>query len=533
MSSMKKITKLSKAAILISVSFGINKLLAILRQLIIARQFGLSSDLDVFNVANNVPDMLYALISGGALAVAIIPVLSEVIANEDREAAWKVLSQVANFAFLVTTLLSILVAVFAWPLVQHPLGIAPGFTYEQQALVVRLMRLDLIGTLIFSMSGLLIAGLQANQHFLLPAVGPILYNLGQIFGAIILAPEVGYSFGPVHLPALGLGVDGLVYGVLLGSALYFLIQIPGLVIYKFKWTPHIDLRQKEVHKILMMLGPRVASMLLYQLTFIARDNLASRLELGSVSALTYGWMILQVPETLIGTAIGTALLPTLSEQFAKKEMEQFNQAISKIQRALTALAIPSAILLAVVLSPFLEFAFGFDAENTSTLLWVTRAFLAGLLSHCLLELGARIFFAKQNTVVPFFGSALNLIVYILFGILLAKPLGAAGIALADAASFTAQASFLLITYSISLKKEQGQPIGMREIFEFLTGNREVRSTWLRALMGSILGGALVIIATNTLNNIFPSLVVGLLAAAAGILSALPFIRRELRILINL
>ena len=84
--------------------------------------------------------MLYALISGGALAVAIIPVLSEVITKENRENAWKVFSQIANFAFLITALLSVLVATFAWPLVQHPLGIAPGFTYEQQAMVVHLMR---------------------------------------------------------------------------------------------------------------------------------------------------------------------------------------------------------------------------------------------------------------------------------------------------------------------------------------------------------------------------------------------------------
>ena len=293
---MRKLTKLSKAAILVSVSFGVNKVLAILRQLIIARQFGLSSDLDVFNVANNVPDMLYALISGGALAVAIIPVLTEVITKENRESAWKVFSQVANFAFLITAALSLLVAVFAWPLVQQPWGISPGFSLEQQTLVVRLMRLNLIGTLIFSMAGLLIAGLQANQHFLLPALGPILYNVGQIYGAVVLAPERSYSFGSLTLPAYGLGVNGLVYGVLLGSAMYFMILIPGLIKYQFKWSPRINLRDTYVHKILVMLGPRVGGMLLYQLTFIARDNIASRLSLGSVSALTYGWMILQVPK---------------------------------------------------------------------------------------------------------------------------------------------------------------------------------------------------------------------------------------------
>ena len=125
---MKKISKLSQAAFLVAESFGINKVLAILRQLIIARQFGLSSDLDVFNVANNIPDLLFALISGGALAVAIIPVMTEVITRENRDKAWRVFSQIANLAFLITAFLSIVVAIFAWPLVQHPLGIAPGLS---------------------------------------------------------------------------------------------------------------------------------------------------------------------------------------------------------------------------------------------------------------------------------------------------------------------------------------------------------------------------------------------------------------------
>ncbi len=530
---MKKISRLSKAAFLVAFSFGINKILAILRQLIIARQFGLSSDLDAFNVANNIPDMLYAFISGGALAMAIIPVLAEVITKESRAAAWKVFSHVANFAFLVTAILSLLTAVFAWPLVLHPLGIAPGFNHEQQALVVHLMRLDLIGTLIFSMAGLLIAGLQANQHFLLPALGPILYNLGQIYGAVVLAPENGYVIGGLQLPAYNLGVNGLVYGVLLGSVLYFLIQIPGLVIYKFKWTPGFNFKQKDVHKILVMLGPRVASMFLYQLTFIARDNIASRLQSGSVTALTYGWMILQVPETLIGTAIGTALLPTLSEQFARQETEKFQETINKIQRVLIALAIPSAILLAVVLSPFLEFAFGFDAEGTTILLWVTRAFLAGLISHCFLELGSRIFFARQNALVPMFGSAVNLVVYILFGILLANPLGAPGLALADAASFTAQSAFLFIVFGFVLLKESGSKTGFREILKFLAGDRLIRSTWLRSLIGSLIGSALIILMLNTLTNLLPQLVLGLGAALVGILAALPFVYSELRILIKL
>ncbi|NPV42216.1 MAG: hypothetical protein HPY72_12870 [Anaerolineae bacterium] len=529
----KNISKLSRAALLVSISFGLNKVLAILRQLIIARQFGLSSELDIFNVANNVPDMLYSLISGGALAVAIIPVLSEVIAKENREAAWKVFSQVANFAFLITALLSAFVAVFAWPLVQHPLGIAPGFNFEQQALVVRLMRLDLIATLIFSMAGLLIAGLQANQHFLLPALGPILYNLGQIYGAVVLAPAESYHFGPLQLPAYGLGVDGLVYGVLLGSALYFLILVPGLVVYRFKWAPQIHLKQPYVQKIIAMLGPRVGGMLLYQLTFIARDNIASRLPQGSVSALTYGWMILQVPETLIGTAIGTALLPTISELFARGEQEKFNETVRRTKQVLIALAVPSAILLAVVLRPFLEFAFGFDNQSTTILMAVTRAFLAGLLSHCLLELGSRIYFARQNALIPFAGSAVNLVVYILCGAWLSAPLGAAGIALADAAAFTAQTLFLFITYAILNRKENNQKFDLKALGEILAGDKPSRLTAVRALLGSLAGSAAIALILWGVGSRLHAVLTGVLAAGAGMLIALAFVRKELNLLIHM
>jgi len=530
---MKKISKLSKAAFLIAASFGINKILAILRQLIIARQFGLTAELDVFNVANNIPDLIFALISGGALAVAIIPVMTEVMNREDNEKAWRVFSQVANIAFLATALLSAFAAIFAWPLVQHALGIAPGLDLSQQTLVVELLRLNLIGTLIFSMAGLLIAGLQANKHFLLPAIGPILYNFGQIYGAIILSPKTGYQIGPLALPAFGLGVHGLVYGVLIGSLLYFLIQIPGLIKYRFKWSPRINFRDTDVRKIMAMLGPRVIGMLLYQLTFIARDNMASRLPLGSISALTYGWMILQVPETLIGTAIGTALLPTISELVAKKEFQEFKDTINRVVRVLIALAIPSAVLLSLSLPPLLGFAFGFDSAGTDLLLWVTRAFLVGLLGHCLLELGSRVFFAQQNSVIPMAAAGLNLVVYILSGILLISPFKAVGIGLADAIGFTAQALFLLLVFKIRQAKRTATNIDSSDVVSKRENKKEILNTVLRTVSGSITGGMVIVLIIRFSTGMLPELLIGFLAAALGIATTVPFIFKEIRVLLHL
>ena len=530
---MKRISKLSRAAFLVAFSFGINKLIAIVRQLIIARQFGLSSDLDVFNVANNIPDMLYSLISGGALAVAIIPVLTEVMTRKNRGAAWRVFSQVANIAFLVTAVLSVLVAIFAWPLVQHPWGIAPGFDISQQALVVRLMRMDLIATLIFSMAGLLIAGLQANQHFLLPALGPILYNIGQIFGAVFLSPENGYTIGSFTLPTMQLGVDGLVYGVLIGSALYFIIQIPGLFIYRFKWTPSINFSDPDVQKILVMLGPRVVSMLFYQLTFIARDNIASHLALGSVTALTYGWMILQVPETLIGTAIGTALLPTLSEYIAKEDLKRFEETIQNVGRVLAALAIPAAILLSAALEPFLAFAFGFDASGTNLLIGVTRAFLVGLLGHVFLELGARIFFAQQNARIPLIGAGINLFLFIIFSNLLADLLGAVGVGLADAIAFSGQALFLMGIYKVHLFKSKKVQFQLKTFLKKILPEKKMMKTLLHTLSGSVAGGITIWLVINHLQWNLNYLVLGIFAAFFGALTTIPFIIPELRLLLKL
>jgi putative peptidoglycan lipid II flippase len=173
----RSMSHVSRSSLIIAFFFGIDKIFGFGRQILVARQFGLSYDIDVFNAANNIPDLLSALISGGALGVALIPVLSEYMERRGQSDAWDVFGRILNLAFLVTGAFSILIAIFAKPLVQFV--IAPGFPLEQQLLTVELMRLDLVAIVIFSISGLVMAGLQANQHFLLPAMAPVLYNIGR------------------------------------------------------------------------------------------------------------------------------------------------------------------------------------------------------------------------------------------------------------------------------------------------------------------------------------------------------------------
>ncbi|MFU8773548.1 MAG: lipid II flippase MurJ, partial [Anaerolineales bacterium] len=177
----------ARSSLIIAIFFGVDKALGFIRQVLIARQFDLSRELDAFNAANNLPELIFVLISGGALAMAFIPVLSEYLEKGGRTLAWDLFSRIANLVFLLTAILSIVIAIFSEQLVSWQIGIAPGFDVEQRALVADLMRLNLIATLIFSMSGLIIASLQANQHFLLPAMAPAMYDIGMLVGVLILA----------------------------------------------------------------------------------------------------------------------------------------------------------------------------------------------------------------------------------------------------------------------------------------------------------------------------------------------------------
>ena len=504
---------ISRAALIIAVFFGLEKLLGFFRQLLIARQFGLSEGLDVFNAANNLPDLIFGLISGGALAIAFIPVLSEYLDQKGRPEMWDLFSRVANLLFLVTFGVSILVALLATQLVGGNFGIAPGFSPEQQSQVVGLMRLNLIATLLFSISGLVIAGLQANQHFLLPALARSMYDLGTLIGVIFLAPSTGYQIGPITLPAFGLGIYGLAYGTVIGAVLFLLVQLPGLVRYQFRWVAAINLHHPGVQKVLRLMVPRIGSMFFVYLVLIyIPDNIASRLVTGSVTALVFGWLFMQVPETLLGTSIGTALLPTISEQYARDEKSIFSSSLNQGLRVMLALTLPVAVLVALGIEPLVTLL-GFDQAGTELVVWTTRAFLLGLTGHAMLEIAGRGFYAQQDAVTPLWASALMAGIFTFLAIWWARSFGAAGIALANSAAFTLQS--LLLWYLLNRR---------------FPGITKVGSTLLRAIIGS---GAAALVVYLSMQLPFSNLLVSLGSLVLGGLVALPFIWPELKLLIKL
>jgi putative peptidoglycan lipid II flippase len=508
---MRKLTFLTRTSILIAVLFTFDKGLAFVKSMLFNKIVGLEG-MGIFGASNNIPDYLSALLSGGALGMAFIPVLREYLDRQGRPAAWDLFARIVNLAFVVTAAVSAVIILFAGPLVRYV--IVPNFTPENQVLTASLMRIDLLAILIFSISGLVMSGLQANQHFLLPALAPVFYNLGQIFGVTVLTPAYGLHLGPVTLPAFGLGLYGMVYGVIIGSVLHLSIQIPGLIRYGFRWQPVIGLKNPGVIRVLILLWPRLLTMACIQGYFVARDNLGSYFGTVGVGALNLGWTIEQVPETVIGTAIAIALLPTLAEFINAGRVDNFRDTVNRALRVMLALSLPVAALLAVVVRPLVASFFGYGTEQLNLVTWCTWAFLFGLLGDTWLEVAVRSFYANQNTRTPLVAAAIQAVSFFGLAWLLSQWIGLPGIPLAAAITFTLQAAVL---HGLLSRK--------------FPGLLDMGSALPHSLLAALTGGLVAWAGIRFLP--LSSLFAALVALAAGFMVALPFISKEIRLLLNL
>jgi putative peptidoglycan lipid II flippase len=508
---MKKLSFITRISLLLAFFFALDKGLAFIKSILFNKIIGLEG-MGIFGAANNIPDYLSALLSGGALGIAFIPVLREILDRRGREEAWDLFSRIINLAFIITGTCSVIIILLAGPLVR--LVIAPGFPPDKQVVTASLMRLDLVAILIFSISGLVMSGLQANQHFFLPALAPILYNLGQIFGVMVFSPGAPLSIGPIRLPAFGLGLRGIVFGVILGAGLHLLIQVPGLVRYQYRWKPVLGLNTAGVRRVLILLGPRVLTMACIQAYFVARDNLASHFSATGVGAMNLGWTIEQVPETIIGTAIAVAMLPSLAEFLDRGRIEDFTRTVNRALRVMLALGLPAAALLAVGVRPLAQVVFGYDAARLDLVAACTWAFLFGLVGDCWLEVAVRSFYAHQDTRTPLLAAFCQAAAFVVLSLLLTPFIGLAAIPLAAALTFTVQALVLLALLN-----------------RRFPGMLQVGVTALRAVPAGLLAALL---AVGVLRILPLSVLPGtLLALTAGVLVSLPLVWPELRLLSSL
>jgi putative peptidoglycan lipid II flippase len=405
--------QIARAAGLVMALFIVSRLLGLLREMVISHQFGTGGDLDAYLAAFRLPDILFQIVAGGALASAFIPTFSAHLARLDDRGAWRLASAIINLVLILTSALAALAALLAPWLVSTI--IAPGFDAPRQALTAHLMRFMLITPVIFGVSGVIMGILNAQQHFLLPALAPIFYNLGIILGALILAPNMG--------------VMGLAVGVVAGALGHLLIQIPGLVRYGLRYTPTLGLHDPSVREVGRLMLPRVVGLAAVQINFLVTTILASGLVAGSLAAINYAWLLMLLPQGVFAQSIATAAFPTFSTQAAKGQVAEMRNTLAATLRAILYLALPAAVGLIVLSRPLVQLVFqrgAFTETSTEMVAWALALFALGLPAHAVLEIVVRAFYALHDTKTPVIVGIASMVLNVILSLVLIQLFRALG-----------------------------------------------------------------------------------------------------------
>jgi putative peptidoglycan lipid II flippase len=484
-----------RAAGVVMFGMALSSVIGLITTILITRTFGTQSDINAYFAANRLTEILFVLVSGGALASAYLPTFTGFLTRGDLRGAWRMASAVANLVLLILVLACCIAWIFAPWVVDHIL--APGFSDTGQIeLTVSLLRIMLITPILFGMSGLLMATLQAHQNFILPALAPAAYRLGMILGIFLFVPKWG--------------IYGLAWGVVLGTCMHLIIQIPGLRGKGATYSRTLGLDDPAVAEVGRLMLPRLLGVAVVQINFLVNTNLASRMAEGSVSALTYAFALMIMPQAIIAQAIAIAALPTFSAQVALGQFKGMRDALAATLRGVVFLAFPATVGLILLRREIVGALFErglFDSQSTELVAWALLWFAAGLLGHSLLEVVSRAFYALHDTRTPVLvgvgAMSLNVLLSILFSLAFLRlgraPIG--GLALANSLATAIEATVLLwlihrrfggmdlraqrrgITAIILASSAMAVTI---IIWLALTGDQSV---WISGGVGIVLGGA--------------------------------------------
>ena len=412
----------------------ISRILGFVRDTLIARIFGAGMLTDAFFVAFKIPNLLRRLFAEGAFSQAFVPVLAE-YKNQRGQAETKLLID------HVTTILGlILVVVALLGVVAAPFVVyisAPGFVDEPQKFNMTVDLLRIIFPYIFFISLVSLAGgiLNTYSKFSVPAFTPTLLNVSFIIGAVFFADQ----FNPP--------VKVLAWAVFAGGILQLAFQIPFLM--KIGMLPRYRLNIKDpgVWRILKLMGPAVFGVSIAQISLLINTIFASFLVSGSVSWLYYADRLMEFPTGLLGVALGTILLPSLSKAYADKSPQEYSQLMDWGLRLTLMLALPAAVALAVLAVPLVCSLFFYGAFTEHDM-WMTRqalmAYSLGLLGLIMVKVLAPGFYARQNIKTPVKIAIVTLIATQLMNIAFIQSLAHAGLALSIGLGACLNASLLYI-----------------------------------------------------------------------------------------
>jgi len=440
--------KVGIASLIMMASVFLSRVVGLFREMVIADIGGAGAAVDAYQVAFVIPEILNHVVASGFMSVTFIPIFSRYLADNREDDGWMVFSVILNCfgCFLVAL---IIVAVALTP--QLIALIAPGLKNPDTiANAVRMTRIILPAQLFFFIGGLLMAVQFSKEKFFIPALAPLLYNLGIISGGVILGPWIG--------------IEGFAWGVLIGAfSGNLVVQLFGVRQTGLKYFFNIDLGHPALKKYVFLTLPLMIGLTMTFSTEFFFRLFGSYLPQGSIAVLNYGLRIMLILVGLFGQAVGTASYPFLARLVAENKLNEMNRLLNHTLRFL-AMVIPFSVLLMVLRSEVVRIIFQrgkFDATATALTAEVLMYLLIGTFAFAAYTVVVRGYFASQNTLFPALYGTTVVIVSIPLYLLGMNLLGVRGVALAVSMSGIFQ-----VTVLYALWNKRSNNTGGRGVYAF-------------------------------------------------------------------
>jgi len=455
--------KLLFSAGIISGATLCSRLLGFLRDMIIAQMFGAKMVADAFFVAFRLPNLLRKLMGEGALSSSFIPVFTEYLHKKTKKEAWELAGNVISLVIIL------LIAIVIFSIILAPLIVmifAPGFhkSPEKFHLTTLLARILFPYIFFIGLSALFMGILNSLNHFLIPALNPALLNIAMIIGALFIAPKF-------NTPIIGLAI-----GVLIGGVAQLFFQLPILIKKGMNFKFSLNIHHEGLRRIGALMLPSTIGLAVAEINSMVDTLLATLLPEGSVSYLYYSNRLIQFPLGLFGIAIGTAILPTMSAQAARKKIPALKETFSFGLRLVMFITLPATVGLIICRKAIIAILFqrgAFTASATQATAIALLFYAVGLFAYAGVKVVVPVFYSLQDTKTPVKIAIYSMLANIVLNIILMQPLKHAGLALATA--LASMLNFTLLLYY--LRKKMGR-----------LGGRQILISCLKIIAASIVMG---------------------------------------------
>jgi putative peptidoglycan lipid II flippase len=408
----------------------LTRALGLLRDQVLTARFGLGHELDAYILALSIPDLLFTLMSGGALSSAFIPTFVQLRRSGDERAAWRMASGVLVAVAMGVTALTVLAWLLTPLLVRD--GLARDAAPQTQELAVRLLRIVLLQPLFLSLATVATAILQSFDRFALPAFAPAAYNACIILGALLLSPAIG--------------IYGVALGVVAGGVLFLLVELPSVVRLGLTIPRRWPLSEPHVRSTFAVMLPRIIGQVAVQVNILIALYLAAGLGNDRVSAFRLAYTLFLLPVGLFGISVSTVAFPTLSRHAGAQDLDSFLRVLRRAMRGMLFFVLPASAGLIMLREPIISLIYERGEFGHADTLLTAQPLLYscfGMWAYALVDVLPRAFYALHDTRTPVRIAVGVVVLDLGLSLLLVRPMGLGGLALALALATMVHVALLM------------------------------------------------------------------------------------------